>query len=164
MFSINLNSILSRTSLADPDDVVQSKRGLNALGYYPEPEEDDDFSEITDDQLFDSILSFQKDNKLEADAVMKPNGPTVRKINNELKSKSTKKNKAIEREVLPPLESHIPKIPGTNIPDRGVEDGDWPLERFENRFDFFSGKRIDPLMERIPPNKKQHRKRKFNLI
>ena len=66
----------------DPADIVSTKTALNELGYYPIPERGiDDWS---DDALFQSIRSFQKDNGLKVDDFMRPEGPTETAINRKL--------------------------------------------------------------------------------
>ena len=60
-------------------DVFVIKTALNSLGYYDEP--DYGMTVYPDRQMFDSIKSFQKDNKLQIDGVINPGGETIGKIN-----------------------------------------------------------------------------------
>ncbi|MFA7277274.1 MAG: hypothetical protein WC043_10795 [Pseudobdellovibrionaceae bacterium] len=53
----------------------------------------------------------------------------------------------IEREYLPPLKMEEPKIPGTNIPDRGVPEAYVPPEPPEWR----KNNIIDPMEIIVPP-------------
>ncbi len=77
-----LNRVISRDTKTHPDDTSIIKGALTALGYYDDTETG--LSPYPDDQLFKSINSFQKDNKLKIDGVIKPDGPTQAKIKEKL--------------------------------------------------------------------------------
>ena len=59
---------------------------MTVLGYYDDTETG--LAPYADDQLFQSVQAFQKDNDLKRDGVMKPGGPTQNKINEKLKESS----------------------------------------------------------------------------
>ncbi|MFV0626771.1 MAG: hypothetical protein ACK5N8_05430 [Alphaproteobacteria bacterium] len=72
----------------DGDDVLNTKKELNNMGYY-KVDEKVGMNKFTDEGLFKGINSFQKDNKLKVDEVIKPGGETEKKIN------EVRKNNAI---------------------------------------------------------------------
>lgn len=72
------------TADIEPDDVLSVKKKLKDLGYYQEPAWG--ITNFTDNQMFDGIRSFQTDNKLQVDGVMKPEGETEAKINERIKT------------------------------------------------------------------------------
>lgn len=69
---------------------MQGKQKLKGLGYYKEPEWG--MAKFTDNQMFDGIRNFQKDNKLKIDGIMKPDGETQNKINSISKEPVSKDN------------------------------------------------------------------------
>lgn len=81
-----LKATLASNSAADEDDVVSVKTSLKRLGYYEEP--DYGLTPYPDRPLFTAIRSFQKDNDLDVDGVMKPAGPTELKLAEALKQKA----------------------------------------------------------------------------
>lgn len=80
--ALRLRSILGRSYNVDPADVLEAKKLLGQLGYYPAS--DGDLSPYPDEPLFQSIEAFQRDNELRVDGVMKPNGPTEQVLNDKL--------------------------------------------------------------------------------
>lgn len=66
-------------SVMDRDDVLSTKRALNGLGYFEAP--DYGLTPYPDAPMIDAVKGFQRRHKLRVDGVMKPDGPTVRKIN-----------------------------------------------------------------------------------
>lgn len=82
--SLKLKKEVSRTTMdIEPDDVLSVKEKLKKFGYYKEPEYG--ITKFSDNQMFDGIKKFQEDNKLKADAVMKPEGETENTFNKLLK-------------------------------------------------------------------------------
>ena len=73
------------SSYATKEDTARVKFGLNKLGYYDEPEKTG-MNTIPDEQMFDGIKDFQKDNGLQVDGYLKPFGETINKINEGLKN------------------------------------------------------------------------------
>ena len=65
----NLNQTLASNSAADPDDTLNTKRALGSLGYYEAPSFG--MTEYPDEELFNGIKTFQKDNGLTKDGVIK---------------------------------------------------------------------------------------------
>ena len=61
------------------DDVYNVKSALNTLGYYKKPEYG--ITPYPDEKMFNAIKSFQKDEDLKVDGVMKPNGETIEALN-----------------------------------------------------------------------------------
>ena len=78
-----LKKPVARNLSAHPDDMANIKFALTSLGYYDDTETG--LSPYGDDQLFHAVKSFQKDNDLKADGIIKPDGPTQEKINDRLK-------------------------------------------------------------------------------
>lgn len=66
----------------DEDDIINTKRGLYALGHYRRPKHG--ITPYADLGLVDGIRSFQRDGGLRVDGVMKSDGPTHRKLNSTL--------------------------------------------------------------------------------
>lgn len=79
--AFTLNQPIGTNYRADPDDIMNTKRALNQLGYYKVPAHRG-IDDWTDDAMFDGIRSFQKANGLKVDAFMRPDGPTAKAINN----------------------------------------------------------------------------------
>lgn len=80
---LNLKSPIGTSYRVDPNDLMDTKRALNHLGYYdvsPHRGIDD----WTDDATFNGIKRFQQDNSLKADGFMRPGGPTEGAINQNL--------------------------------------------------------------------------------
>lgn len=77
---VSLKSPIGTNYRVDPDDLMNTKRTLNQLGYYDIPPHRgvDDW---TDDAMFDGIKRFQKDNGLKVDGFMRPGGETEQNIN-----------------------------------------------------------------------------------
>ncbi len=75
MFPFSLNDTIGSSYPADPDGVLRTKKGLNRLGFYAVPKEYG-MDPWTDDELFEGLKNFQRDNELAVDGIMKPGGPT----------------------------------------------------------------------------------------
>lgn len=73
-----LSQAMGADYMADPADITSTKRALNRLGYYDDP--DGDFGAWVDSGLFKGIRQFQKDKDLEVDGFMKPGGETEQAI------------------------------------------------------------------------------------
>lgn len=86
----NLNQTLASNSAADPDDTLNTKRALGSLGYYEAPSFG--MTEYPDEGLFNGIKSFQKDNDLTKDGVMKPAGETATQLGKTLAARRTANN------------------------------------------------------------------------
>ncbi len=71
--------IRSNDASMQEEDIFTVKSALNRLGYYPEPEYG--ITPYADRNIFDSIELFQKDNNLKKDAIVNPDGETLREIN-----------------------------------------------------------------------------------
>ena len=72
--SISLNDTIGSSYPTDPEDVWNVKSGLSDLGYYEAPATYG-MTPWPDTPMFESIKSFQKDQDLEVDGIMKPEGP-----------------------------------------------------------------------------------------
>lgn len=66
------------------DDIKTLKNALRNLGYYKVL--DYGMTPYPDEKLFSGIRSFQKDNKLKIDGLIKPDGETLIAINKKLSS------------------------------------------------------------------------------
>lgn len=69
------------------EDLQNTKKALNQLGYYDVPPHRG-IDDWTDDATFEGIRRFQKDNGLKVDAFMRPGGPTEGRINQQLSAKA----------------------------------------------------------------------------
>lgn len=77
---LHLRAALSPDHLAEPDDILDTKKTLMALGYY-RPLDGDPPGAWVDSDLFSGIRQFQRDNGLKVDALLRPEGPTERAMN-----------------------------------------------------------------------------------
>jgi len=88
-----LKSVVSRNSPTEMEDSKNVKFALTALDYYDDDEAG--FSPYGDRKLFNAIQSFQKENDLKVDGVIKPDGPTHGKMKEGLR-KNPKSGSAFE--------------------------------------------------------------------
>jgi len=86
----NLNQTLASNSAADPDYTLNTKRALGSLGYYEAPSFG--MTEYPDEELFNGIKTFQKDNGLTKDGVIKPAGETATQLDKTLAARRTANN------------------------------------------------------------------------
>ena len=77
---LKLKHPMDEYTSVDLGDIVPTKRALNQLGYY-QPPIGNELGAWVDNNLFDGIRRFQRDNRLRVDGVMKPGGPTETAIN-----------------------------------------------------------------------------------
>ena len=96
----------------EPEDTLKTKKALSDLGHYKIKSGLESFgiTDFVDNEMFDGIKSFQKDNELEVDGIMHPGGPTERKINQSLMNKK-----------------HF----GDPKQDKGLNRAQWRRERLE---------------------------------
>lgn len=80
----NLKGSVARDSSTHIEDSGNIKMALTALGYYDAAETG--LSPYGDNQLFRAIKTFQKDNNLRVDGVIKPDGPTQKSIKEKLEA------------------------------------------------------------------------------
>ena len=80
---LKLKRPMDEASNADTGDIVNAKRALLQLGYY-QPPEGGALGAWVDNQLFEGIRRFQRDNRLKVDGVMRPGGPTEATMNRRL--------------------------------------------------------------------------------
>lgn len=66
----------------DLDDAFNTKRALRDLGHYRVP--DYGLNTYPDQRMIDGVKSFQQRNGLREDGLMKPDGPTIKRINQTL--------------------------------------------------------------------------------
>jgi hypothetical protein len=83
MSRLKLNGPIGANYQVDTNDLQNTKRALNQLGYYSVPPERgiDDWA---DTATFDGIRQLQRDNGLKVDGFMRPKGPTETTINQNL--------------------------------------------------------------------------------
>ncbi|MBF0326526.1 MAG: peptidoglycan-binding protein [Alphaproteobacteria bacterium] len=87
MSQFTLKDPIGTNYRVDPNDLMNTKRALNQLGYYNIPAHRG-IDDWTDDAMFDGIRRFQRDNGLKVDAFMRPGGPTENAINQRLQRTS----------------------------------------------------------------------------
>ena len=75
----SLKSRIGPDSNMDLDDVLKTKKALNGLGYMSLPRHG--LTPYPDNKMIDGIRSFQRDGGLRVDGVMKPDGPTLGRLN-----------------------------------------------------------------------------------
>lgn len=74
-----LRATVDENRSVHPDDMKPLKRSLGLLGYY-RPTEGASLHEFPDEPLFTGIRTFQSNEGLTADGVMKPGGPTEARL------------------------------------------------------------------------------------
>lgn len=109
---LNLRAALSPDHLAEPDDILDTKKTLMALRYY-QPLDGDPPGAWVDNDLFAGIRQFQRDNDLRVDALVRPGGPTEKAMNAAL--------------------NHA--LPSRSIPDNGANDNQPPANENEPGWD-----------------------------
>ncbi len=155
---ITLKQPLGRSSTADLFDVWQVKTALGKLSYY-EPYDNEEITGFADNQLFEGIRRFQKDQNLFPSGAINPEDKTLESLNNRIQKRYVSDSREVEPEELPPLLPKRPMIPGTNIPYDGVEEGQMPRRQLgapapdicapaPDKWRY----KIDRGMERIPPD------------
>lgn len=75
-----LKTLFSRSNPMAVTDLKNTKMALHKLGYYTIPPHRD----WTDDSTFNGLESFQRDNGLKVDGLMRPGGPTEASLNRNL--------------------------------------------------------------------------------
>ena len=75
---IKISRTLGHEYNVELNDVQKIKSALLQLGYYNIPEYG--FTPYPDEKLFQAIKSFQKDEGLKVDGVMKPQGETIKAL------------------------------------------------------------------------------------
>lgn len=71
MSKFSLKEPLGTNYRSDSNDIMNTKRALNTLGYYDVPP-DRGIDDWTDDAMFQGIRTFQRDNALKVDGFMRP--------------------------------------------------------------------------------------------
>ncbi len=84
-----LRSTLSRNANADPDDTRRTKKALDQIGYFETPSYG--MTEYPDEPMFKGIEDFQRDQGLNRDGIMKPNGETAKALEKKV-GKQTQRN------------------------------------------------------------------------
>lgn len=79
--SISIKQTLSPDGKADPQDILAVKKALVRTGHYEIP--DYGLTPYPDKHLFNAIKSYQKSAGLKVDGIMKPQGETIRHLNEE---------------------------------------------------------------------------------
>ncbi len=128
------------------DDVLNVKRNLNKAGYFDGLHKDPEPHGFITREMDNGIKMFQKDNGLKVDGILRPHGETENTLNSILQDIGDD----IEKEELPPQQNSKKMIPGTNIPDEGVWEGEIP---YGNRFDFKPDQKTIPIPQIIPPKR-----------
>ena len=80
--TFNVRKMLSRSANVDPEDVLNLKATLTGLGHYKAPKWG--ITPYPDQGLFKGVEDFQKQNRLKVDGILKPGGPTEKKLNKTL--------------------------------------------------------------------------------
>ena len=126
------------------EDVLAIKRNLNKAGYFDNLAQDPEPHGFITKEMDEGIRAFQKDKGLKVDGILFPRGETENTLRSLLQGISDD----IEREELPSQLNHQKLIPGTNIIDKGIEEGEIP---YKNRFDFRPDNKTVPIPQIMPP-------------
>ncbi|MDR1025764.1 MAG: peptidoglycan-binding protein, partial [Lactobacillus sp.] len=84
--SFKTNRTIATGSENNIEDTLNLKYSMKDLGLYEEPSWG--MQGFADQQMFESIKTFQKQNGLKVDGIIKPDGPTEKAINDRLNSKN----------------------------------------------------------------------------
>ncbi|WP_051609955.1 peptidoglycan-binding domain-containing protein [Terasakiella pusilla] len=111
----DVGSTVSSSTNINPDDVVKTKSALNAVGNYEIPSFG--ITDIPDNQMIDGLKSFQQENGLKVDGVMKPSGPTATTLGQTLANKGVTNTDLIEtaKKVTPKPKTKVDPL--TGLPD-----------------------------------------------
>ncbi len=110
--NLHLRAALSPDHLAEPADILDTKKTLMSLGYYS-PLDGDPPGAWVDNDLFSGIRQFQRDHDLKVDALLRPGGPTEQTMNAVL-------NRA---------------LPSSSFPGDGANDNQPPANENEPEWD-----------------------------
>lgn len=81
--AISLAQTLASTDDNNVKDTLLVKTALEALGYYFRTAvEDKELNPFPNEELFDAVKEFQRDNNLKVDGIIKPGGETEKAMNN----------------------------------------------------------------------------------
>lgn len=100
-------------SVMDRDDVLATKRALNALGFLDAP--DYGLTAYPDAPMIGAIENFQRRNGLSVDGVMNPDGPTLSRLNEMLAARQAKPTPLGVVESPAPETSPAPRKPNEGI-------------------------------------------------
>ena len=108
-----LNKTIGEAYDMDLADALTAKQALAGLGHLEVP--DGGFDEYPDRPLIEAVKSFQRAEGLAEDGVMKPDGPTLARLNDALKTSPTPAAPASGRETGPTSLLNPPAEPGTPL-------------------------------------------------
>lgn len=142
----------------DQEDVLAIKFKLNRAGYFDSLEQAPEPHGFITKEMDIGIQEFQKDKGLKVDGILLPRGETekallffLQAVNEKKQGKmSSRPTDKIEREVLPSQPNNLLRklIPGTNVLDEGVWEGEI---QNKNRFDFKPDDTTVPIPQIRPP-------------
>ncbi|MDV7341731.1 peptidoglycan-binding domain-containing protein [Terasakiella sp. A23] len=113
----NVGSTISSDSNMFGDDVIKTKSALNAVGKYDVP--DFGITDIPDMNMIDGLKSFQSDNGLKVDGVMKPDGPTQNALSQALENQSISTTDLLESA------KSVPFHPNATKPSKDAPQAFW---------------------------------------
>jgi len=98
----------------EPNDVLKTKTALAQTGHYKVPSHG--IVPFPDRQMIDGLKSFQRENGLTVDGVMRPKGPTETKIKEKISEQEKKDRAAIEQQraytsPIIPTDLSMPSLP-----------------------------------------------------
>ncbi|HBC08723.1 MAG TPA: hypothetical protein DC046_14260 [Rhodospirillaceae bacterium] len=108
-----LNKTIGEAYDMDLADALTTKKALASLGHLEAP--DDGFDEYPDRPLIEAVKSFQRAEGLAEDGVMKPDGPTLARLNDALKTHPTSAAPAPGGETDPTSRLNSPAEPGASL-------------------------------------------------
>ena len=108
-----LNKTIGEAYDMDLTDALTAKQALASLGHLEAP--DDGFDEYPDRPLIEAVKSFQRAEGLAEDGVMKPDGPTLARLNEALKTHPTSAAPAPGGETGPTSRLNSPAEPGASL-------------------------------------------------
>jgi hypothetical protein len=101
----------------DGDDIYRTKKALNKLGYFEEKEFVNPYADM---RMIDGLKSFQRTRGLQADGVMKPDGPTARELGKALADErpQPRQRSLVAKTRHKPIPRHLPTYMPTRTPHR----------------------------------------------
>jgi|GEM_PF-6439120 len=138
---LGLASTISSSHNTEPDDVIKTKNALAQTGHYEVPSFG--ITPYPDSPMIDGMKSFQKDNGLKIDGVMRPGGPTETAL-----GKKTGSNSSVDLYASAPKKPKQPKPQPPKIdPLTGLAEIKMPKVAKPKANPWFKSAKVKPLTD-----------------
>lgn len=123
---IRLHKTVGASHTSREDDVMALKRSLGDLGYY-RPNPASGWHVYPDRELFGAVEAFQDDQGLQVDGVVKPDGPTLQRLNATVERKRRREDwterREAERKAQTERQEREARIPSPQDLERQAHEG-----------------------------------------